>query len=318
MSNVQKLFVEVFRPKNLDMLIAPNRIKAQLNKGLIQNLLLEGPAGTGKTSTAYILAGGRNNPNCMYINASKDGRQEIIEDLKFFCSTTGFFGSDTNQKKIVIFDEVDGASSAFFNSMRAFIEEFESTTRFIMTCNIVSKIPDPIKSRVNVIKYKPINQEEENYLLTEYKNRVSYILDSIKISYTDESLDKFIKSEFPDLRKILDKLQTLHISGATTLSQDALVSTYDYGNLYDMCLSAPNPIDTYKLIQSEYGNSVEDCMDKLGTEFIEYLQLKHPNKINKIPNIIIEVAEYQNKLPNVIDGSIALQALVFTLQNILK
>ena len=58
MSNsiVTELFTEKFRPKDFASLIAPPRIKNELSRGLVQNLLLYGSAGTGKTSTLFILA----------------------------------------------------------------------------------------------------------------------------------------------------------------------------------------------------------------------------------------------------------------------
>lgn len=319
MSKVEKLFTELFRPQSLDMLIAPERIKSQLHKGLVQNVLLEGPPGTGKTSTAYILAGGKSNPNCMYVNASTDGRQEIIAELTTFCSTVGLFASETaNNKKVVIFDEVDGASIAFFNSMKSFIEDYEPTTRFIMTCNVLSKVPDPIKSRMNVISYKPINSAEETYLLEEYKKRVGAILAHLKISYTDESITKFIKSEFPDMRKLMNKIQTINISGIKELNETSMATTYSYKELFDMCLNPPSEIESYKIVQSNYSGCIQECMVSLGDEFVQYIKEFHPNKLNKIPSIIVNVADYQHKLATVIDGTIALQALIFTLQNILK
>ena len=48
MSIVAELFTEKFRPKDFASLIAPERIKRELSRGLVQNLLLYGSAGTGK------------------------------------------------------------------------------------------------------------------------------------------------------------------------------------------------------------------------------------------------------------------------------
>lgn len=317
MSQVQKLFTEVFRPKKLEMLIAPSRIKDLLNKGLHQNLLLEGPAGTGKTTTAYILAGGRDNPDCKYINAAVDGRIEIIQGLREFCSTQSLLGGGLAQK-VIIFDEVDGASAAFFDAMKSFIEQFHVTTRFIMTCNVVTKIPAPILSRMEVVTFRPINSEETNYMMGEYKTRIATILSKLNIGYSDETLNRFIKSDFPDMRKLMNKTQSLHLSGSTMLDDSTMITTYTYRNLFELCVKPQNPVECYKLVQSEYSMSVQECMQSLGDDFIQYLQEFHPTKIDKLPMVIITVADYQYKLASVIDPAIALQALIFSLQQILK
>lgn len=320
MSKVKELFTEVFRPQSMDMLIAPERIKKQLQHGLVQNYLLEGPPGTGKTSTAYILAGGKNNVNCVYVNAAVDGRIEIIDELKSFCSTMSLIPMDkTDGKKVIIFDEVDGASKAFFDAMKSFIEQFHKTTRFIMTCNTISKVPEAIQSRMDVISFKPINNDEEAYMMTAYKQRVGYILQKLNITYTDETLNTFVKSNFPDMRSTMVALQKLHLSGCIDLNDEVIQTTYNYKEMYELCMgSVSDPAACYKLVQSEYGNSVHECMQALGDEFVKYIISNYPNKIDKIPMVIITVADYQHKLSSVIDVTVALQALIFSLQNILK
>ncbi|MGL5692056.1 MAG: AAA family ATPase [Bacteroidales bacterium] len=319
MSKLDLLYTELFRPTSLNMLIAPDRIKSVLSKGLIQNLLLEGPAGTGKTSTAYIMAGGKNHPNVKFVNASTDGRQDIIDEIKDFCQTGTLFG-DPNAKKVVIFDEVDGASTAFFNSMRGLIEEFVNTTRFIMTCNVLSKVPQAIQSRMDIIKFKPINKAEEDYVMGEYSKRISLILTELKISHTPNTIDEYILApNFPDMRKIMNVIQNLKLSGVVDLNRSAIASVTNNVELYKLCLSpSPNSVETYKIVQSEYAQKVHECMLSLGSEFIDYIITNHPNKTVAIPNIIVTVADYQHKLQSVIDPTISLQALIFSIQNILN
>ena len=83
MSAVTDLFVEKFRPKNLSQLIVPDRIRKQLQNGLIQNLLFSGSPGTGKTSSMFILSQGHDT---LYINASEERGIDIIRDkISKFC-----------------------------------------------------------------------------------------------------------------------------------------------------------------------------------------------------------------------------------------
>jgi len=209
-SVITQLFTERFRPKELASLIAPPRIKNELSKGLIQNLLLTGTAGTGKTSVGFILS---KPHTTLYINASSErGIDTIREKIGKFCSTISLEGGK-EKLKCVFLDEIDGATEEFFKALRAVMEKYANVARFIATANYLQKIPEPIQSRFNCISFDAINSEEEKYLLDEYKKRVSIILNAIKITYNDEILDKFVRNDFPDMRSLMNKLQSFYLQG---------------------------------------------------------------------------------------------------------
>lgn len=314
--SISELFTEKFRPKNLNQLIAPSRVKDELNKGLIQNILLYGSPGTGKTSTLFILA--QNHPT-LYINASTEGKIDIVrEKISKFCSTISLEGGSENIK-CVILDEIDGASEEFFKALRAVMERYSSTARFIASCNYVEKLPDPVgKSRFHRISYDPINSEEEQYLIAEYEKRVKAILDAAKISYTSEVLKKFIKNDFPDMRALMNKIQSFYLRGIKQLDPATFNINYDFKDLFDLCLSKPDPINNYKFIVNQYGTKIDESLAVLGRDFIDYIKDNHQSKVAKIPVIVISVAEYQHKKSTVIDPLITLLACVFKIQEILK
>ena len=136
MSKVNDLFTEKFRPKNLNELIAPERVKSELNKGLVQNLLLYGTPGTGKTSTLFILAEGHQK---LYINASSERGIDTVRDtIPKFCSTISLDGGKENLK-CVILDELDGATDEFYKALRGVMERYASTARFIASMHIDRK-----------------------------------------------------------------------------------------------------------------------------------------------------------------------------------
>lgn len=317
MSTVKQLFTEKFRPKNLGQLIAPPRIKDELNKGLIQNLLLYGSAGTGKTSTLFILAEGHQT---LYINASSErGIDTIREKISKFCSTISLEDGRENLK-CVILDELDGATDEFYKALRAVMERYSETARFIASCNYIQKIPDPVrKSRFHHISYDPINKEEENFLLAEYEKRVGAILKAANIESTPEILSKFVKNEFPDLRALMNKVQSLFLRGVKTLDETNFNLNFDFKDLFDLCLKGPDkPYENYKFIINQYGSKIDDSLSALGNDFPEYLKSVVPAKINKLPEVIITVAEYQYQKPFVIDPLITLLACIFKIQTILK
>ena len=315
-SVINELFTEKFRPQKLEHLIAPERIKSQLQNGLVQNILLFGSPGTGKTSTLFILA--KDHP-FLYINASEERGIDIIRDnLIPFCSTISLEGG-RDKLKCVILDELDGATDTFYKALRAVMEKYAKTTRFIASCNFLNKIPEAIwESRFLPISYDPINNEEQEYLMAEYKGRVAAILKAIDISYTEEVLHEFVKKNFPDLRALMNKLQSLHNSKATELSMTNITNSSSYADLFDLCLHPKKPYDNYKLIVNQYSSRVDEALSALGNDFPEYLSDAAPARLDKLPGVLISVAEYQYQKSFVIDPLITLLAAVFRIQQILN
>jgi len=136
------LWVEKYRPQKIDHAILPNEYRKFFNKivktGDIPNLLLYSSSpGTGKTTIAKALCI-EAGVDYLYINASKDTGIDILRTtITKYASGKSLSG----KKKVVILDEVDGSSATSFQAaVRAFIEEFHNSCRFILTCNYVNKI----------------------------------------------------------------------------------------------------------------------------------------------------------------------------------
>lgn len=315
MNIVNQLFTERFRPKNLNQLIVPPRIKEELSKGIEDNLLLYGTPGNGKTSSLFILA--ENHPK-LYINASAEGIISTVrETIPKFCSTISLEGGSENLK-CVILDEIDGASEEFYKALRSVMEKYASTSRFIASCNYIQKVPEAIRSRFHMISFDPANNEEEQYLIEKYKERVAKILDAIKVSYSDEILHKFVLNDFPDMRTIVQKLQSFYRRGIKELDPKNFNINFDFKELFDLCLSKSDPVNNYKFIVNQYGTKIDETLAVLGRDFIEYIKTNAAHKIDKIPLVIIAVAEYQYQKSFVIDPLITLLACVFKIQQIMK
>lgn len=317
MSTVKQLFTEKFRPQNLGQLIAPPRIKNELNKGLIQNLLLYGTPGTGKTSTLFILAEGHPT---LYINASSErGIDTIRERISEFCATISL-EDGREGLKCVILDELDGATDEFYKALRAVMERYAATARFIASCNYLQKIPEPVyKSRFQNISFDPVNREEEDFLLGEYEKRVGSILQAANIEAKPEILKKFVKNEFPDLRSLMNKVQGLYLQGIKTLDETNFNANFDFKTLFELCLKSPDKAyENYKFVVNEYGSRIDESLAVLGRDFPEYLRNVAQDKIDRLPMVIIAVAEYQYQKQFAIDPLITLLACVFKIQTILK
>jgi DNA polymerase III delta prime subunit len=309
---IQELLTEKLRPKELKHMILPKRIKGSFENGLQQNVLLAGSPGSGKTSMAKILI--KNHPY-IFINVSDESSVETIRTkVHDFCSTVSILDGE-NQIKIVVLDEFDGASEQFYKALRGTIEKYAKTTRFVATCNYLSKIPDAIKSRFEVYDFDPANKEEENEIKVEWQERVSKILSLMEINHDEKSLELFTKKYFPDMRSALNTIQRWQIDGVTDLTESKINEiTFDHEAIFHMILSQPDSIGNYQYIVGQYSGRVDEVIASLSSDFIKWLEEKNPSKLNLIPVTIITVAKYQSQRSQVIDPIVSLLALIFELQ----
>jgi DNA polymerase III delta prime subunit len=314
---IQALFTEKYRPKNLEDLILPERVMSKFKDGLTQNMLLAGSPGTGKTSTAKAIVNQFGLPY-LYINASTDTSVEVIRTrITDFCSTMSIL-DDQGKFKVVILDEVDGVSDQFFKALRATMEQFASNSRFIATCNYVNKIPDPILSRFEVINFD-FDKSEENELTKKYIRRVYDICGKEEMTIEKPALVEFVKRNFPDLRSTLNKLQGYKTQGTQNITIDDVKKFNSvYKDMFDLIFNQMDPVVNYKYIVGEYSNRVDDVLQTLGQEFIEYIQTEKPQNARHIPQIAICVAEHQAQRTLVIDPVITLLSCVYKIQTIVN
>ena len=227
------LLVEKYRSKVLDEYVGNENIKKTiqqyLNQNDIQNLIFYGPAGTGKTTLAKLIV---RNLDCdyLYINASDERGIETIRDkVSGFASTASF-----KPLKVVILDEADFLTIQAQASLRNVIETFSRTTRFIMTCNYVERIIDPLQSRCQVLKIVPPSKKEVAIHLAK-------IMAHEAISYDVEDIKVIVNQYYPDLRKCLNTIQLSTQDQKLVIDKSVLVSSnYMTQVLKELSKAKPN------------------------------------------------------------------------------
>ena len=211
------LLVEKYRSKALDEYVGNEHIKKQIQSYLdqddIQNFIFYGPAGTGKTTLAKLIV---NNLDCdyLYINASDERGIETIRDkVTSFSSTASF-----RQVKVVILDEADFLTIQAQASLRNVIESFSRSTRFIMTCNFIERIIDPLQSRCQVLKIVPPSKKE-------IAKHLKQILDIEQTKFEVEALVNIVNTHYPDIRKMLNTIQLSTKDNELALDESIIVSS---------------------------------------------------------------------------------------------
>jgi replication factor C small subunit len=295
------LFVEKYRPSKLENYVGNEHLKTTISRYLeqndIQNLIFYGQAGGGKTTLAKLIVG---NLDCdyLYINASDERGIETIRDkVSGFASVASF-----KPIKVVILDEADFLTIQAQASLRNVIETFSRTTRFIMTCNFVERIIDPLQSRCQVIKIVPPSKGEVAKHLT-------WILEKESISYVLEDIKVIVNQYYPDLRKCINTIQLNSKDNTLKLDNSILISSNYIDKVIDE-LKKPKPyfINIRQIIADSNVEDFDELFKALYEKSSEYL----PNKEGTAAMLI---NDHQYKANFRIDKEINTMSLIQNLIN---
>ena len=200
MKKQHTLWIEKYRSENLDQYIGNEVVKSRIADCIKQNdiphFIFAGTAGTGKTTLAKLIV---NNIKCdyIYLNASDENGIDVIrEKVKGFASAASF-----QPIKVVILDESDFLTQPAQAALRNIIEEYSVSTRFVLTCNYIERLIEPLTSRCEIHMLKPPSMGEVA------KHVVTNILDVEKITYDIKDVAALIKDCYPDVRSIIKNLQ---------------------------------------------------------------------------------------------------------------
>jgi replication factor C small subunit len=291
------LWVEKYRSNTLENYVGNENIKQTVQKYLdqndIQNFLFYGPAGTGKTTLAKLIV---NSLDCdyLYINASDERGIDTIRDkVSGFASAASF-----KPLKVVILDEADFITIQGQAALRNVIETYSRTTRFILTCNYIERIIDPLQSRCQVLKIVPPSKND-------IAKHVFNILKQEETEIELEDLKLVVNQFYPDVRKILNTLQMGAKDGQIVVDKTILVSS-NYKNqiLTELCKPSQKSFNNIRQIIADAGVSdFEDLFRFLYDNVEKYAPLS-------VGEVVIFIEEYQYHSNFRIDKEINCAALI--------
>ena len=221
---MKELWVEKYRPNTVDGYVfrdehQKKQVQQWIKEGTIPHLLFSGNAGIGKTTLAKILFNELeiNDLDILEINASRTNSVEDVRDkIVNFVQMIPF-----GDFKVVLLDEADYLSPNAQAALRGVMEEYHTTSRFILTCNYPNRIIPALHSRCQGFHIERIDQ-------TEFTARVAQILIDEGVQPDLDTLDTFVKATYPDLRKCINMVQMNSVDGVLQKPQDGDTGEADY------------------------------------------------------------------------------------------
>ena len=300
------LWVEKYRPLELENYIGnehlKSKVKVYLESGDMPHLLLFGRAGTGKTTLAKMLV---NSIDCdyLYINASDENNVETVRTkVKNFASTIGF-----KDMKIIILDECDYITPNAQAALRNLMETFSKHCRFILTCNFVERIIDPIQSRCQSFQIIPPSKKE-------VAKHVHGILLKENVMSNMEDLKVLIDSGYPDIRRVINVAQRNVVKDKLKLDTTSIIQN-DYKLKLLKILKTQDKKTAFKDIR-------QLLLDNKITDFADLFRLLY-DKVDDwgkghVAECILIIARYELSDSQVVDKEINAMAMLIELLGVIK
>ena len=300
------LWVEKYRPRKLEDYVGNEHLKEKvadyLQTGDVPHLLFFGKAGTGKTTLAKLIV---NSISCDYIiiNASDENNVDTVRNkVKNFASTIGF--KDT---KIIILDEFDYMTPNAQAILRNLMETFSKHCRFILTCNYVEKVIEPIQSRCQSFQIVPPTKKD-------VAMQISKILKNEEIEFEVKDLVPIIDAAYPDIRKVINTCQLNSIKGKLKVDVQNLLEN-DYRNkIIDILSSKDDKRNKYMKVR-------QALIDSKVTDFTDLYTMLY-DKVDEYggentANIILLLGDGVSKSAVAIDKEIIAAATLIQILNII-
>ena len=297
------LWVEKYRPQDLSTYIGNEHLKSKVKVYLesedVPHLLLYGKAGTGKTTLAKIIT---KNIDCdyMYINASDENKVDDVRNkIKTFASSVGF-----KSLKVIILDECDYLTPNAQAALRNLMETFSKHCRFILTCNYVERIIDPIQSRCQPYKIVPPSRKD-------VAKQMVNILNEEGATYNLDDVALIVNAGYPDIRRVINSAQRQVVDGKLKVDVNSVIQN-DYKVKLLESLTPNTTMASIRQLLAD--NSVTDYNELYKLLYDEIETYSH----GKEAECILALAEGQYQDVQVVDKEINFMSTIVKLLRIIR
>ena len=300
MSN--SLWVEKYRPDTLEGYVGNDhileKVKIYIENDDVPHLLLYGVAGTGKTTLAKIIT---NQIDCdvVYINASDENSVDAVRDkIRGFASSMGF-----RKWKVVILDESDYLTPNAQAALRNLMETFSKSTRFILTCNYVEKVIDPIQSRCQTFAITPPSKKE-------VAKRLHQILTEEGVDFKTEELAVLVNSGYPDIRRVLNAAQRQVVKGQLKIDSTSTIQANYADDIVEVLCWDNDIKDKFTKIRQIIADSKVKDFTPLYRTLYDRVDTYASGKVGQT---ILNIADGQYKDSMVVDKEINVMAMMLNI-----
>ena len=209
--------------------------------------------------------------------------------------------------KVIILDECDYITPNAQAALRNLMETFSKHCRFILTCNFVERIIDPIQSRCQTFQVIPPNKND-------VAKHLHNILTQENVDYDREDLAILVNSGYPDIRRVINGAQRQSVDGKLVIDKQSIVEN-DYKLKLLEILEKQDK-------KSAFNNVRQLLADAKVTDFADLFRLLYDEVDSygkgHIAECILIIAKYELSDAQVVDKEINAMAMIIEILRIIK